>query len=132
MKHLRTDAEAFLHFLIDPGIAVLWIPGDRVPDGCQVGADLVGTTGDQVDLQKGISVSRRQIRSDSCVSVSVWQISIALRIPGQRYWRLPAPSPVAKISKLSGNFSEVLIAATTAAPVGVTISPSISVILSLR
>ena len=60
MKHLRTDAEAFLHFLIDPGIAVLWIPGDRVSDGSQVGADLVGSSGNQMNLQKGISISRYQ------------------------------------------------------------------------
>ena len=52
MKHLRTDAEAFLHFLIDPGIAVLWIPAIGCPMEAEVGADLVGSSGDQMNLQK--------------------------------------------------------------------------------
>ena len=60
------------------------------------------------------------------------EIIIALRIPGHSYWRLPAPIPIFWISNVSGSLSFVFTAATIAAPVGVTSSPSTSVIFRCK
>ena len=39
--------------LIDSVIPIFVIPDDRMPDGGQMGADLMGTSGDQPDFQPG-------------------------------------------------------------------------------
>ena len=57
VKKLIFQAEIFPEFRVHLRIAVFGVADERMADAGQVGADLMGTAGNQVDLQIGIRLS---------------------------------------------------------------------------
>ena len=51
MQKLAADAGRFFQFAVQGRIPVFGIPGDGMADGGQVRPDLMGTAGNQLDLQ---------------------------------------------------------------------------------
>ena len=74
MKQMMLQAVLFLQSLIDAGVSIFIVSDQRMPCSCQMGADLMGFSGDQFHLQQGKPILRGIVTSQrfSPKHVALW------------------------------------------------------------